>query len=103
MYLRPEKVIFDLQQLANERVHFRVGGEIHLNPEIWMQLIEASERSQSVFIRYYSPKRQQESERTIDLKIYSSGLPLFKGDGRGILMPWIFIEAVILMCGVIVI
>ncbi|BAW98005.1 hypothetical protein NIES970_29680 (plasmid) [[Synechococcus] sp. NIES-970] len=78
----PEKVTFDLQQLANERIHFRVGGEIQLDPEIWRQLMEASERSQSVSMRYYSPKSQQESERVFDpyeLDIYRASNPYVWG------------------------
>ncbi|MEB3226265.1 MAG: WYL domain-containing protein, partial [Synechococcus sp.] len=78
----PAKVMFDLQQLANERVHFRAGGEIQVNPEIWMRLIEASERSQSVLMRYYSPKSQQESKRQFDpydLDIYRASNPYVWG------------------------
>ena len=78
----PEKSVINLRQLAEERVHFRVGGEIQLNPEIWQALIEASERSQSVLMCYYSPKRQQISERIFDpyiLDIYRASNPYVWG------------------------
>lgn len=63
-------------------MHFRAGGEIQVNPEIWMRLIEASERSQSVLMRYYSPKSQQESKRQFDpydLDIYRASNPYVWG------------------------
>ncbi|WP_099240687.1 helix-turn-helix transcriptional regulator [Synechococcus sp. BDU 130192] len=78
----PEQSVINLRQLAEERVHFRVGGEIQLNPEIWQALIEASERSQSVLMRYYSPQRQQISERIFDpyvLDIYRASNPYVWG------------------------
>jgi predicted DNA-binding transcriptional regulator YafY len=61
----PEQVQISLQELANERVHFRTGCKIDLDPEIWTKLLDATKQSKSVWMRYSSPKKG-DSERTID-------------------------------------
>ena len=78
----PEKTQFNLWQLAEEYVHFRVGGEIDLDPQVWSSLIAAHSESKSIEILYYSPKRQQASKRVIDpyvLDIYRASNPYVWG------------------------
>ncbi|MDB9311785.1 WYL domain-containing protein [Spirulina sp. CS-785/01] len=74
----PEPVAINLHQLAQERVQFRAGGEIILDPQIWTDLIQACTQSQQVWMRYYSPKSDETSERTIDpyvLDVYRGSNP----------------------------
>lgn len=78
----PKKTKIGLRELAEERVHFRVGGEIQLDPDIWALLLEANEKSKSVWMRYYSPQSQQESERifdSYDVEIYRASNPYVYG------------------------
>lgn len=79
----PENTWIDLQQLADERVVFRSGVQIiNLNPETWQLLLEASHNKNSVWIRYYTASRNQESERVIDpylLHLYRATNPYLIG------------------------
>ncbi|MEM8641356.1 MAG: WYL domain-containing protein [Cyanobacteria bacterium P01_G01_bin.54] len=65
----PGKMAVSLQQLSAERVHFRSGAKVTLDPKIWMQLMTACAEQQQVWLRYYSPKTNQTSERTVDLYV----------------------------------
>lgn len=62
----PEQSWIDLQQLAKERVLFRVGAELDLNPDIWHQLEIACQKYRKVRITYYTAGRNAHSERIID-------------------------------------
>lgn len=78
----PEQTSVDLQQLANERVVFRSGAEINLNPEVWHQLENACRIQQSVQMTYYTASRDAVSERKLDpyvLHIYRGTNPYVIG------------------------
>ena len=62
----PEQTWINLQQLANERIVFRGGAEIQLNPQIWMQLLDACSQSRQVWMRYYTARRNAVGDRVID-------------------------------------
>jgi predicted DNA-binding transcriptional regulator YafY len=75
----PEKILVDLQQLANERIIFRSGAQmVNLDSDIWQQMSEACNTSRRVWIRYYAATRNQESERVIEpyfLDVYRATNP----------------------------
>lgn len=79
----PDDTWVDLQQLADERVIFRSGAEmINLDPEIWQLLLEACHTKHSVWMRYYTASRDQESERIVNpylLHIYRATNPYLIG------------------------
>lgn len=79
----PENTWIDLQQLADERVIFRSGAQmINLDPQIWQLLLEASNTKHSIWMRYYTASRDQESERIVDpylLHIYRATNPYLIG------------------------
>lgn len=80
--LLPGEMAVNLPQIACDRVRFRAGGQIHLDPTIWTQLLGATTRSQRIWIRYYSPRRRQESERCVDpyvLDVYRASNPYLWG------------------------
>jgi len=62
----PEQTWVDLEQLASERVLFRAGAELCLDPEIWHNLEIACQKHQRVKITYYTAGRNAYSERAID-------------------------------------
>jgi len=62
----PEQTWIDLQQLADERIVFRSGAEIQLDPQMWTQLIDACRTNRQVWMHYYAATRNAESDRTID-------------------------------------
>lgn len=62
----PEQSWIDLQQLSNERVLFRTGAELNLDPGIWQRLEIACQKHQRVRIAYYTAGRNAHSERTVD-------------------------------------
>ena len=75
----PENTWVDLQQLADERIIFRSGAEIiDLNPQIWLDLLEACHSQKQIWIRYYTASRNQESERIIDPYF----LDIYRGNNR---------------------
>ena len=77
----PETLHTNLQSLVQNRVRFRVGGQIQLDPEVWTQLLDAVNRSRSVWVRYFSPKSGN-SERIVDpydLDIYRASNPYLWG------------------------
>lgn len=78
----PEQTWVDLQQIADERIIFRPGAEINLNPEIWSQLVDAFRTSRQVWVKYYTASRNDVSERVIDpyhLDIYRGTNPYLIG------------------------
>ncbi len=78
----PEETWVDLQQVADERIIFRSGAEINLDPDIWHQLEDACRESKQVWIRYYTASRDAVSERVIDpylLHIYRGTNPYVIG------------------------
>jgi len=78
----PEQTWVDLQQVANERILFRSGAEIDLDPEIWHRLEEACQASKSVQMEYYTASRDAYSERKLDpylLHIYRGTNPYLIG------------------------
>lgn len=75
----PENTWVDLQQLAAEKIIFRSGAEIiDVNPQIWLDLLEACRNHQQIWIRYYTASRNQESERIIDPYF----LDIYRGTNR---------------------
>ena len=62
----PEETWIDLNQLATEKVIFRAGAEVDLDPNIWQTLEYGCQRKQSVSINYYTAGRNAYSERTVD-------------------------------------
>lgn len=78
----PEATWVDLQQLAEERILFRAGAAIDLDPEIWHGLEEACRTRQSVQMTYYTASRDAVSERKLDpyvLHIYRGTNPYVIG------------------------
>jgi predicted DNA-binding transcriptional regulator YafY len=78
----PEQSWVDLQQLATERILFRAGAQIDLDPEVWHQLERACRESKSVWMRYYTAGRGAYSERKVDpylLHIYRGTNPYLIG------------------------
>lgn len=78
----PEQSWVDLQQLANERVLFRPGAKIDLDPEVWHQLEDACRTQRSVKMTYYTASRNAVSERKLDpyvLHIYRGTNPYVIG------------------------
>lgn len=74
----PEQTWVDLQQVANERILFRSGAEIDLDPEIWHRLEEACQASKSVQMDYYTASRNTLTSRKLDpyiLHIYRGTNP----------------------------
>ena len=62
----PEQTWVDLQQVADERIQFRSGATVDLNPEIWQHLAQACRRQLSVQMKYYTASRNTISERQFD-------------------------------------
>lgn len=78
----PDQTRIDLQQVADERISFRSGAEISLDPDIWHGLENAAQASQQVWIRYYTASRDAYSERAVDpylLYIYRGTNPYLIG------------------------
>lgn len=62
----PEETWVDLHQLAEERILFRAGAEIDLDPEIWHRLEDACRTHKTVQMTYYTAGRNAVSERQLD-------------------------------------
>jgi predicted DNA-binding transcriptional regulator YafY len=62
----PAPTEFDLKRLLSDRVLFRVGATLNLNPEIWQKLEFACQMHCQVKIRYFTATRNAESERILD-------------------------------------
>ncbi|ACB50542.1 hypothetical protein cce_1192 [Crocosphaera subtropica ATCC 51142] len=78
----PEQTWINLQQLADERIIFRSGAEMKLDPEIWQNLLEASRQSKRIWIHYYAATRNQYSERVVEpylLHVYRATNPYLIG------------------------
>ncbi|AFZ36232.1 helix-turn-helix type 11 domain protein [Stanieria cyanosphaera PCC 7437] len=78
----PEATWIDLQQVADERILFRAGASINLDPEIWHDLERACKKSKSVWMEYFTASRNAPSERKLDpylLHIYRGTNPYVIG------------------------
>jgi predicted DNA-binding transcriptional regulator YafY len=78
----PQESWVDLQQVADERIIFRSGAAINLDPDIWHQLEDACRESTQVWMRYYTASRNTVSERRLDpylLHIYRGTNPYVIG------------------------
>ena len=78
----PEQTWVDLQQIADERILFRAGAEINLDPDVWHQLEDACQTLKSVQMTYYTASRNAVSERKLDpyvLHIYRGTNPYVIG------------------------
>lgn len=74
----PEPTWVDLQQVVEERILFRSGAGIELDPEIWHKLEDACRMKKSVQMGYYTASRNAFSERKLDpylLHIYRGTNP----------------------------
>ncbi len=61
----PEQTYVDLQQLATERVLFRTGAQLDLDPQIWHTLEQGCQQQRRVWMRYGTPGKPV-SERELD-------------------------------------
>ncbi|BAU42496.1 helix-turn-helix transcriptional regulator [Leptolyngbya sp. O-77] len=78
----PEQTWVDLQQVAEERILFRAGAEVNLDPDIWHQLEAACQTHKTVQMTYYTASRNSTSERKLDpyvLHIYRGTNPYVIG------------------------
>ncbi len=78
----PEQSWVDLQQLADDRILFRGGAEINLNPDIWHKLEDACQMHKTVQMTYYTASRDAVSVRGLDpyvLHIYRGTNPYVIG------------------------
>ncbi|MBD2067627.1 WYL domain-containing protein, partial [Leptolyngbya sp. FACHB-671] len=78
----PEESWVDLQQVAEERILFRSGAEIDLNPEVWHTLEDACRMQKTVQMHYYTASRNATSDRKLDpylLHIYRGTNPYVIG------------------------
>ncbi|MDS3860595.1 WYL domain-containing transcriptional regulator [Thermosynechococcaceae cyanobacterium BACA0444] len=78
----PEQAWVDLQTIADERIIFRSGAEINLNPDIWHSLEEACQAHRQVQMTYFTASRNCISERKFDpylLYIYRGTNPYVIG------------------------
>jgi len=78
----PEQTWVDLQQLAEERILFRAGAEIDLDPVVWHQLEDACRMQKTVQMTYYTASRAAVSDRKLDpyvLHIYRGTNPYVIG------------------------
>lgn len=74
----PEQSWVDLQQVADERILFRSGATIDLDPDIWHGLETACRNHKTVQMTYYTASRDSVSERKLDpyvLHIYRGTNP----------------------------
>ncbi|WP_286393557.1 helix-turn-helix transcriptional regulator [Pseudanabaena mucicola] len=62
----PEQTWVDLQGLGGDRVMFREGAELNLDPEIWHKLETACQQKRSIQMSYYTAGRNAHSERQFD-------------------------------------
>ncbi len=78
----PEQSWVDLQQVADERILFRSGGTIDLDPDIWHELETACRNQKTVQMTYYTASRDTVSDRQLDpyvLHIYRGTNPYVIG------------------------
>lgn len=78
----PEQTWVDLQQVANERILFRAGAEIDLDPEIWHRLETATRQNRTVEMTYFTASSNSVSNRKLDpylIHIYRGTNPYLIG------------------------
>jgi predicted DNA-binding transcriptional regulator YafY len=78
----PKQTWVDFQQIADERILFRGGGGIDLNPDIWQHLEEACRFQKTVQMTYYTASSNSTSDRRLDpylLHIYRGTNPYVIG------------------------
>ncbi|MCY7367020.1 MAG: transcriptional regulator [Chamaesiphon sp.] len=78
----PETTWVNLQQVASDRVLFRTGAKIDLDPQIWQSLETACQMGYSTQMTYYTASRDSVGERIFDpylLHIYRSTNPYVIG------------------------
>lgn len=78
----PEQTWVNLHQVAEERILFRAGAAIDLDPEVWHQLEQACRTQKTVQMTYYTASRDAVSERQLDpyvLHIYRGTNPYVIG------------------------
>jgi predicted DNA-binding transcriptional regulator YafY len=78
----PETTWVNLQQVASDRVLFRTGAEIDLDPQIWQSLETACQKGYSTQMTYYTASRDSVGERIFDpylLYIYRGTNPYVIG------------------------
>ena len=78
----PEATWVNLQKIADERIFFRAGASINLDPEIWHKLELACKYSKSVWMEYFTASRNASSKRKLDpylLHIYRGTNPYVIG------------------------
>ncbi len=78
----PEKTWVDLQELSQERILFRSGAQVDLDPDIWHKLEGACQRQKTVEMIYYTASRDAVSTRKLDpyvLHIYRGTNPYVIG------------------------
>ena len=78
----PETTWVNLQQVASDRVLFRTGAKIDLDPQIWQSLETACQKSYSTQMTYYTASRDSVGDRIFDpylLYIYRGTNPYVIG------------------------
>ena len=78
----PEATWVNLQKIADERIFFRAGASINLDPEIWHKLELACKDFKSIWMKYFTASRNELSERKFDpylLHIYRGTNPYVIG------------------------
>jgi predicted DNA-binding transcriptional regulator YafY len=78
----PEQSWVDMQQVADERIFFRSGAEIDLDPDTWHKLEDACHQQKTVEMTYYTASRNSTSSRKLDpylLHIYRGTNPYVIG------------------------
>jgi predicted DNA-binding transcriptional regulator YafY len=78
----PETIWVNLQQVASDRVLFRTGAKIDLDPQMWQSLETACQKGYSTQMTYYTASRDSTSERMFDpylLYIYRGTNPYIIG------------------------
>lgn len=62
----PETIWVNLQQVASDRILFRTGAKIDIDPQIWQSLETACQQGFSTQMTYYTASRDSISDRTFD-------------------------------------
>jgi predicted DNA-binding transcriptional regulator YafY len=78
----PETIWVNLQQVASDRILFRTGAKIDIDPQIWHSLETACQQGFSTQMTYYTASRDSISDRTFDpylLYIYRGTNPYIIG------------------------
>jgi predicted DNA-binding transcriptional regulator YafY len=75
----PETTWVNLQQVASDRILFRTGAKIDLDPLIWQGLETACQKSYSIQMTYYTASRESESDRINDRILDPYLLYIYRG------------------------